>query len=148
MADAEAVANGEDRSTELITIEQAPAPATILPTSVPWGKYLGIATGTIVLVGAIISVPQWVVKKMKESSDEIRVEITKGLETNEKALQLHAKHPHEDAVPRELYDLHVRQADDRHKESKAERKEILQKLDHIGRRTHGEARWERVQERE
>jgi hypothetical protein len=44
-------------------------------------------------------------------------------------IETHAEHPHKDAVSKDVYVEHVKLADERHKESKAERKAIIGKLD-------------------
>lgn len=141
MSEAESAANGEDRSTELkISIEQVPpveVPAE--KRSMPWGK---IAAGILTcgaLVSLIVASPLWVV-------GELQAESVRSQESMKEALQIHSQNPHPNAVPREIYEMHVKQADERHAEGKAERKEIMKAVNLIGKETHGDKKWERVQD--
>jgi hypothetical protein len=152
MSDAAAGTNSEDRSTELkiTVVESAKTASAPEKTETPWKAIIGaaIALSTVVSVFGIAPV-LWIMGTVKESNAEVRAEIVTSKTEMKETLKTHAENPHVDAVPREVYIEHVKKADERHEESKADRKEILKRLDRIGRRTHGsDKKWERAQDEE
>ena len=138
MTDTTAAPNNEDKSQEFRRADASPR------FEIPWKALLAIGS----LASLVIGPMTWVLGTVKDGNAEVRVEISKSHDSMKSALGTHAEHPHSKAVPREVYEAHVAKANERHEESKAERATILDKLDHIGRRTHGEKRWVRVQEKE
>lgn len=108
-----------------------------------WGGLFAIAAG---IVATIWGAQTWFTDTINASALEVKNEVG-AVETRinkriDEKMEAHADTVHEDAVPREVYDLHVKA------QEKANEK-IQKKLDLIGEGTYrSPSRWERRLERE
>lgn len=108
-----------------------------------WGGIAGIVFG---LVASIWGAQSWFTSTIEASAVEVETRVNTRVDEK---FDAHAAHPHSDSVPREVYENHVADFKDADAAAKAERKEIKQLLDLIGKETYrSPAKWERTLERE
>jgi flagellar biosynthesis component FlhA len=81
-------------------------------------KILGIVASILGILAVLMGTPLFVVNRVEASAVTTRTEMKESLQT-------HGEAPHKGAVSKDVYVEHVKLADERHQESKEERKEIL-----------------------
>lgn len=94
------------------------------PQHMSFGKIIGIVASILGILVVIMGTPLFVVKRVEASAATTRKEM-------KESLDVHADVPHKGAVSKDVYVEHVKLADERHSESKAERQKILGKLDKL-----------------
>lgn len=108
-----------------------------------WGGVVALVLG---ITGTLFAVPLWLVGEMEAKASEVERRVDQKIGDK---FSDHKASTHDKAVPRETYDLHIAAQDKANEEAKAERKEIRQVLDVIGRQTYrSPSKWERSLERE
>lgn len=106
------------------------------------GKWIGVIGGLLGIVVTIVGVPVWLLGEIDASAAQVEERVDKKLEE-------HGKNPHEDSVPREIYEQHVETQEKANDAAKEERSRIEKKLDLIGKETYrSPAKWERTLENE